>query len=211
METTEATLDLIERNTKQTESESDPFTIERYELMARFVRNKDHVLDVGCNTGRGGQRLKELLPDINLTGIDLVAARIAALPKCYSAGIVSSATKIIVANESFHAVMAGEFIEHVPPHDIDRTICEFQRVLKINGQLIMTTPNPGALLAKIQGRTVLGESHLTQHWPDCLKLRMRMHGFRNVRLFGSGKATRYLGINMPLFCYGSFLIVGIKF
>jgi len=44
-----------------------------------------------------------------------------------------------------------------------------------------------------------------------LKQRLMMHGFSRVRVYGSGKATRYLGQHFPLTsAYGSYLIRAYK-
>ncbi len=48
-------------------SERDPFTLERYEQFFNFFpKEAIKVLDVGCNTGRGGLRLKELNSNLTL-------------------------------------------------------------------------------------------------------------------------------------------------
>jgi hypothetical protein len=39
-----------------------------------------------------------------------------------------------------------------------------------------------------------------------------MHGYSHVRIYGSGKASRYLGYYFPLrTLYGSYLITGDKY
>jgi predicted SAM-dependent methyltransferase len=98
-----------------------------------------------------------------------------------------------MADQPCDAIVAGEFIEHLYPSDVDTTLCEFQRILSIGGSLLITTPNPYSLkLRKIKG-TVYGTAHLTQHFPKILKYRLMMHGFSHVKIIGSGKATVYFG------------------
>lgn len=200
------------QNTEQCVSEHDPFTLERYEQFSRYLpAGKNHVLDIGCNTGRGGARLKAIAPEITLSGLDCVQARLDALPACYEGRVYGLSNKIPRPDQTFDAIVAGEFLEHLYPSDVDATLCECQRVLKIGGTLLMTTPNPGYLKNLMAGETVYGTSHLTQHHHKVLKHRLLMHGFSRVRIIGSGKMTRYIGSRFPLLnVYGSYLITAKK-
>ena len=200
------------QNIQQEISERDEFTPERYDQFARYLpKDAKDILDVGCNTGRGGERLKQNLDSINLYGLDCVKERLDALPNAYAKGIYGLSTEIPTEDKTFDAIVAGEFLEHLYPGDVDRTLCEFQRVLKIGGRLLLTTPNPKYLRNKLTRSTVYGVSHLTQHYPDVLSLRFRMHGFSGIKILGSGKMSRYLGVHFPIrSVYGSYLIFGDK-
>jgi ubiquinone/menaquinone biosynthesis C-methylase UbiE len=199
-------------NLAQTVAEDDPFTVERYEQFSRYMpKETSKVLDVGVGVGRGGARLSKLRPDYELTALDIVKSRLDRLPSCYANKILGSSTKIPAEDYSFDAIVAGEFIEHLYPADVDATICEFQRILRVGGRLMMTTPNPGSLKLWYTGNTVYTVSHLTQHWPREMKLRLRMHGFSSVRILGSGKTSRYLSSYFPLLsAYGSYLVIADK-
>jgi SAM-dependent methyltransferase len=201
-----------EYNLLQPSSEEDPFTLERYEQFHRYMpEGTTSVLDVGAGLGRGGARLIDLNPNYKLSAIDVVKSRLDRLPACYERGLLASSTKIPMDDYSVDVVIAGEFIEHLYSADVDPTICEFQRVLKIGGRLMMTTPNPGSLKLRYKQGTVYTVGHLTQHWPKEMKTRLRMHGFSAVRVFGSGKTVRYLGSHFPLLSvYGSYLVVADK-
>ena len=202
------------QNSQQIVSEHDEFTLERYEQLAKFLpKNSEctNILDVGCNTGRGGLRLKTIKPSIALSGLDCVQERLNALPECYSNKVYGLSTKIPVEDRFFDAIVAGEFLEHLYPADVDQTLCEFQRVLKIGGRLLLTTPNPNYLKNKLEKKSVYGVSHLTQHFPQILKVRLLIHGFSGVKLYGSGKMSRYLGYSFPILAvYGSYLVVANK-
>jgi ubiquinone/menaquinone biosynthesis C-methylase UbiE len=200
------------QNAQQDVSESDSFTIERYEQFFRFIPGgTESVLDVGCNTGRGGLRLRELNPNLKLLGLDCVQERLNALPKSYSEGVYGLATDIPLKDQSLDVIVAGEFIEHLYPADVDKTLCEFQRVLKIGGKLLLTTPNPNYIKNKLDKTSVYGVSHLTQHFPKVLQLRLQMQGFSDVKTYGSGKVSRYLGWHFPILAiYGSYLVTASK-
>ncbi len=203
----------IKQNLEQAVSETDLFTRERYLQFHRFLpKDAKTILDVGANTGRGGQRLAELNPVYRLTALDCVQSRLDALPKCYCEAIRGLSIAIPAEDQSFDAVVAGEFLEHLYPSDVDPTLCELQRVLKVQGRLLMTTPNPAYVRLWLSSGTVYTVSHLTQHWPIVLKNRLRMHGFSRVRIYGSGKMSRYLGYHFPIRAlYGSYLITSDKY
>jgi ubiquinone/menaquinone biosynthesis C-methylase UbiE len=200
------------QNAQQDVSEHDPFTLERYDQFFNFLpQDAIKVLDVGCNTGRGGMRLKELNPNLMLLGLDCVRERLDALPEYYAKGVYGLSTDIPIEDRSVDAIVAGEFLEHLYPTDVDKTLCEFQRVLKIGGRLLLTTPNPRYLRNTLTGKSVYCTAHLTQHFPKVLQLRLQMHGFSGVRIYGSGKVSRYLGSHFPLMAvYGSYLILADK-
>jgi ubiquinone/menaquinone biosynthesis C-methylase UbiE len=138
------------KNIEHDVSEYDPFKISRYEqFLAFFPKYTVEVLDIGCCNGKGGSRLKELNPSLTLLGLDCVQARLDALPECYAKGVYGLSTNIPIEDKSIDEIVAGEFIEHLYPADVDPTLCEFQRVLKIGGRLLITTPNPNYLKKQV--------------------------------------------------------------
>jgi len=201
-----------EGNAAQSIALDDTFSLERYRQFATHLPGGAiRVLDVGCAEGRGGAELHRVRPDVELSGLDCVAERLANLPSCYHGRIEGMTQEIPVEDRCFDAVVAGEFLEHLYPADVDPTLCEFQRILKIGGILLMTTPNPHSWKMKMKGGSVYGVAHLTQHFPSLLKKRLMLHGFSKVRLFGSGKASRHLGQRFPILSlYGSYLISARK-
>ena len=151
------TKNYVEINTFSASSEKDPFTIERYEQFHHHLTNRVvTVLDVGCNTGRGGERLKNLNSHLVISGLDCVQERLTRISSnVYSQTICSYSTDINIENSVFDAVVAGEFIEHLKPEDVNTTVHEFNRILKKKGMLLLTTPNPSYLRLKITGKSVL--------------------------------------------------------
>jgi SAM-dependent methyltransferase len=202
-----------ELNLKQAGSEHDPFTEDRYRQFYRFFPpNALRVLDVGCNTGRGGSILKQLNPGMAIYGLDVVQDRLDRLPKdVYQEGVHCYSTKIPNDDCTYGVVVAGEFIEHIYQTDVDQTLAEIFRVLKVGGRFLLTTPNPSDVKRKLRGQSILGGAHVSQHFSDTLALKLRMAGFSKVKVYGSGKVSRYLGGRFPLFLYGSYLAMGDKF
>jgi ubiquinone/menaquinone biosynthesis C-methylase UbiE len=201
-----------QQNLQQAGATNDPFTVERYQQFARLLPSGvGRILDVGCSDGRGGEALKQALPQCHLMGLDCVQERLNALPQCYAERVLGLSNSIPLDDQSLDAIVAGEFLEHLYPADVDPTLCEFQRVLKTGGVLLLTTPHPNCFKSRILGHSVYSVSHLTQHYPDVLRLRLKMHGFNHVTLRGSGKATRLFGSRFPLLgVYGSYLMRAVK-
>src|SRR5689334_8543078 len=95
-----ATVDqIVTLNRMQAMSETDSFTEHRYRQFVRhFFPNTQDVLDVGCNTGRGGTAMKALVSSLRLTGIDCVPERLAALDTAiYEGRICALANEMPVA------------------------------------------------------------------------------------------------------------------
>lgn len=68
--------------------------------------------------------------------------------------VESADTSLPLNKNSFDCVFAGEIIEHV--YDVDKFIREINRVLKKDGQLIITTPNLASFGSRVRlmfGRT----------------------------------------------------------
>lgn len=53
---------------------------------------------------------------------------------------------------------------------------------------------------------------MSQHHHKTLAIKLKMSGFSNVKIQGSGKVSNYLGYHIPFInIYGSYLISGDKF
>jgi ubiquinone/menaquinone biosynthesis C-methylase UbiE len=204
---------IVQNNRRQKVSETDTFTEERYAQMALTLpQGEITVLDVGCGLGRGGKVIRALRQEITLIGLDCVSERVMALdPQVYSKGHVGFTQDLPFEDRSLDAIVAGEFLEHVPPAMIEATLCEFFRVLKLRGVFTMTTPNPRYLKNRLGGLSILSDpSHVTQHYPEILRQRLMGIGFSGLQIKGSGKVSRYLGVRFPLAFYGSYLLSATK-
>jgi 2-polyprenyl-3-methyl-5-hydroxy-6-metoxy-1,4-benzoquinol methylase len=204
---------IININRAEKIAEEDTFTERRYKQFVQYFRNDTRrILDVGCSTGRGGAVMKVLLPNLKVTGLDCVPERIAALdPSIYDAAVCAFTHSIPLANESFDVIVAGEFIEHVPSELVYSTLCEFFRLLRLKGLLLLTTPNPAYIRNKLIGQSVLGGSHVSQHYARNLRRRLKDVGFSCVRIRGSGRVSTVVGERFPIRAvYGSYLAVATK-
>ena len=192
---------------------ADIFTPNRYRQFFRhFPGHGKIVLDVGCNTGRGGMILKELNPNIQLIGLDCLDTLLKHIPpNIYEKNICSYSTDIAIKNSSVDVIVAGEFIEHLYPNDVLQTLSEFYRVTKPGGRVLLTTPNPNYLLLKLTGQTVLRGAHVSEHYPKQLSKALKEVGFMSTKILGTGKVSNFIGENFPLLMlYGSYLIIANK-
>jgi 2-polyprenyl-3-methyl-5-hydroxy-6-metoxy-1,4-benzoquinol methylase len=205
---------LVALNRAQVVSEQDTFTTHRYRQFARNLsKNTVDILDIGCNSGRGGYLLKAYLPSSKITGLDCVSDRLSRVdPEVYHETLCSFTTSIDLPSGTFDAIVAGEFIEHLPSCDVFPSLCEFFRLLRLRGLLLLTTPNPYYIRNFLRGSSVLLDpAHLSQHAARSLRRRLEDVGFSRIRVKGSGHVSRIIGQYSPLrVLYGSYLIKAVK-
>lgn len=204
---------LIQANREQGAANVDGFTETRYEQFSSWLQlGTSRVLDVGAGTGRGGAVLKRNFPEIFLSGLDCVPERVELIPEgIYDEKICAFADQVPVENRSIDAIVAGEFLEHVPSDKVDATLCEFFRILKLKGTLLLTTPNPGYIKNRFKGLSVmLDPCHVSQHFPSALKHRLQYIGYSHIHVRGSGQVSKMLGTKLPLPLYGSYLVRAVK-
>ncbi len=205
---------LLELNRAQIVSEEDAYTVHRYrQFVTHLPSNIQSVLDVGCNTGRGGRVIKDHIPSVRITGLDCVPERLSDLDSdVYCESICSFTNDIPLPSASFDAIVAGEFIEHVLPEEVILTLSEFFRLLRLKGRLLLTTPNPGFLRNRLIGSSVLLDpAHVSQHSPKSLRRRLEDIGFSKIKIRGSGRVSKLLGEHFPYRAvYGSYLAKATK-
>jgi ubiquinone/menaquinone biosynthesis C-methylase UbiE len=103
---------------------------------------------------------------------------------------VGDATQLHYTDSKFDKVLCSEVIEHIP--DTDKALSEIYRVLKPNGILVLSTPNPKSWYGF--DRYVIYERILRKKWPHpydhwrSIKELLRMtdqNGFMTVRKTGA--------------------------
>lgn len=112
--------------------------LQRYNYAAKKCKGK--ILDLGCGTGYGSWIL--LKKGNEVYGLDISQEAIDYAEREYPGPkyICSPAEKLPFENSSFDTVCAFELIEHVENPGI--VLKEIIRVLKTNGDLFISTPNP---------------------------------------------------------------------
>lgn len=204
-------MNMIDANARQVWSEHDPYTIERYTEFCRYLADGQAILDIGCNTGRGGEYLREHLPNAYLCGLDLLADRVAQIPagifdEIHCCDIVTWAT-----TRRFDRIVAGEVIEHVPPEVFHSMLLKCRSLLTDSGMIIFTTPNPRSLLVLLGRDAVFRDpSHVNIMTPADLRVAATRAGLKLTSIRGTGKATRMFGHLPFLPLYGSYVAVLLR-
>jgi ubiquinone/menaquinone biosynthesis C-methylase UbiE len=114
----------------------------RYWWAAQVVKGKD-VLDAACGTGYGTLMLAEAGAE-SVVGVDASADAVdVARERLGEHGEILQAdlAKVPLEDDSFDLVVCMETIEHLS--DGSAAIAEFRRVLRPDGLLLVSSPNPG--------------------------------------------------------------------
>lgn len=70
-------IDYEQINAAQKVSEQDSFTAERYDQFIKYFRSQDtNIIDIGCNTGIGGEIIRKKNEQIKIIGIDIIMNRL---------------------------------------------------------------------------------------------------------------------------------------
>ncbi len=115
---------------------------ERAKIVLELIGRNKKILDIACYNGYIGEKIKN-----NNNVVFGVDASEEAVRLSKRKGLIAKVSDIEKGlpykNHSFDLVFAGEIIEHIV--DTDFFIDEIRRVLKPNGELIITTPNVASL------------------------------------------------------------------
>lgn len=111
-----------------------------YDIFSKLIHKSvgKNLLDIGCADGRMGARLLDL--GYSVYGMDVSSSLIKeAKKKGVKTKVFDAATGLPYKNETFDFIFAGEIIEHLI--DTEFIMKEINRVLKIGGYVLITTPN----------------------------------------------------------------------
>jgi SAM-dependent methyltransferase len=155
----------------------------RYRFGAQVVKGKK-VLDASCGVGYGLEILAGGGAE-SVTGVDVSAEAIAAAQERFgkfAAELVEAdLRKLPFEDDSFDAVVSFETIEHV--EEPEKALDELRRVLRPDGVLVISSPNPDAYVAG-------NEHHVHEFRPDELREAVgsrfaNVAGFRQDAWLGS--------------------------
>jgi SAM-dependent methyltransferase len=204
------TYEIEQINREQADSDIHPFTEGRYRQFARHLGSgfAGEVLDVGCNTGRGGRALQAATPGVQMDGVELLAERIERIPGGIYRRVYRGVLRDVPGEAGrYDALLMGQLIEHVPFAGLDDLIEQSARLLAPGGLLLLTTPN----LHRLRSRgTSLGGAHVSVHCPVALKQYLTWKGWEIETVCGSGRLSGLIGEKLPLPVYGSYLLVARK-
>ncbi len=128
---------------KECDIDSDIYQehIARYKYAIKFIKAGDKVLDIACGSGYGSNMLAE--NGAQVWAGDMDASAVALAREKYNKNNLvfkrMDATELPFEDNKFDVVVSFETIEHI--ENYKKFINELKRVLKANGQLILSTPN----------------------------------------------------------------------
>jgi SAM-dependent methyltransferase len=97
--------------------------------------------------------------------------------------VVAEAAPLPFRSESFHALFAGELIEHLL--DPRQALAEFRRVLQPQGVLVLTTPNRRRLANVVDGSDrPYSPDHLSELSYDEVQVMLAEEGFEVLEATG---------------------------
>lgn len=201
---------LYQENKNQKWSETDPFTEDRYRQFLKYIKDNTSILDIGSNTGRGGQIIKSLLKNCKVFGVELVKERIELVPNnVYEYIFNKSINDCSFGDLTFDYIIAGEVIEHIPEIDFALMLTKCKSILKENGLIIFTTPNPNSFLVKLGNKAVFNDpSHVNIMTISKFKSIVNKSGLKLITIKGSGRVTKFISPNFPLInVFGSYLSI----
>ena len=160
------------------------------------------LLDFGCGPGFLLQFCGEWFPSVRRVGVDLDRSvlRYASRQLPAVSFLLTSASRqgLPLAEGSFDVVAALHIVEHL--EDPDRFLRDARRTLKRGGLLMLATPNPAGLGARIAGKrwTGLREDHISLRRPDEWRAAVERAGFRVRREGTTGLSGVPVLRRMPL-------------
>ena len=112
----------------------------RDDLVGLVPEGVERVLDIGCARGGYGRRLKELRPNVYLTGIEESPVMAAAARAWYDL-VLGCPVEDAHLHPGFDLINCGDILEHLD--DPWGMLAVFAGLLKQGGSLILSVPNIG--------------------------------------------------------------------
>jgi 2-polyprenyl-3-methyl-5-hydroxy-6-metoxy-1,4-benzoquinol methylase len=188
----------------------DRTTNQRAKFALKNFGTGKRILDIGCAHGETSRVLRANGANF-VIGSELLKeyAELAYGKADYICQ--ADAINLPFASESFDAIFAGEFIEHLTAKDGEIFLQACKRVLTEGGKLILTTPNPSFLKIRILRIEMETGAHLKIYQPKELMRVLEKNGFVIKRVKGLGKMAFLLTTHIPfLQFYGDYGVVAIK-
>ena len=130
-----------------------PGTLLRLQALQKLIAAQMHtdavVLDIGSYDGTLSGHLKQLMPNLDITLLDIDESGLELARQKGLKTVNASALEMPMADSTVDFILCLDLIEHVP--DDNLLIKQISRVLKKHGKLILTTPDlTGVILLPIE-------------------------------------------------------------
>ena len=115
----------------------------RGDALLNHLNPEDVVLEVGCGEGIITSILRKATSNIMGCDYSLEGLNVARKNNPEIDFVLSSCTNLRFESERFTKVVLSDVAEHLLPIQFIKTLSEINRVLKTNGELVLTTPLTG--------------------------------------------------------------------
>jgi len=161
---------------------------EKFTSVIRYLPSKGKLLDIGCGPGAFLFMANQSFPDLECEGIDISTSQIDFAIKQVG-NIknlhfkVADSAHLTQEDNSLDVVTTIEVLEHLHPYDAMKIANEVHRVLKPDGEWIVTTPNYNSLWPLIEiGLNAVSsvkyeEQHISKFVPNSLVKFVEAAGF----------------------------------
>ncbi|MDM4768849.1 malonyl-ACP O-methyltransferase BioC [Solimonas sp. SE-A11] len=112
------------------------------ELAAR-VEAPQRLLDLGCGTGLGAQRLQALYPQAAVLALDRAPGMVRCARDAGLDAVVADAQRLPLVAQGCDAILSNLVLQWCP--EPERALAEAQRVLRPGGWLCLSLPGPATL------------------------------------------------------------------
>src|SRR3989344_2077251 len=162
-------------------SSIDPMAWDRINIVKNTIHVNDstRVLDIGFGSGDLEELILSGTPKTKWFGIDISPKSVQKVSKRFPEGIFEKGNmnSIKHKNKFFDYVIALEVLEHVKPTDVFKSLSEVYRVLKNDGELIISIPlNEG--LEDLVSKGFNPNAHMREYTPDIIKTELMLSGFK---------------------------------
>lgn len=181
------------------------------ELIMKSKSSKK-LLDLGCGQGHFTNKIKEKFSDYHVFGLDYSISAIEYASTKYKNidFVVANAYTPPYLDEYFNIIILNNIWEHVP--DPLHLLKSVNRILKPNGQLIISTPSRYRyinLIKVFQGKEIsfLSKNHVTEYTVGQIKEQLKYGGYNVNRVYSQAIRERKLTHRIIKFLISTILKV----
>ncbi|MFO7801884.1 MAG: class I SAM-dependent methyltransferase [Desulfovermiculus sp.] len=166
----------------------DYSTGERDDLIQLVPSECKRILDIGCAAGMYGKKLRQHMPDVHITGVELNPEMAALAQKHYDRVLIKP-VQDIKFSAGFDLINCGDVLEHL--EDPWAVLSKLRTLLTDHGCLVLSLPNAGhwtVVQDLLQGRFeyvpwgILCITHLRWFTEESIRQALDQAGFE-IELF----------------------------
>ncbi|MEM4977158.1 MAG: class I SAM-dependent methyltransferase, partial [Desulfurococcaceae archaeon] len=127
----------------------------------------------------------------SVVAVDYYSEEYSPMASAYGVKVIKAdleRDKLDLADNSVDCAVFTEVLEHLNPYYVSHAMSEINRVLKLGGKLILTTPNVASLFRRL--RLLLGiqpqyATHVHEYTKKDIEELLERHGFRVLEAYYS--------------------------